>query len=36
MQSSEQLCHTLLDLVLERGGSDNVTILAGRAPGHGA
>ena len=36
MQSSEQLCHTLLDLALERGGSDNVTILAGRAPGHGA
>ena len=30
MQSSEQLCHTLLDLALERGGSDNVTILAGR------
>ena len=34
MQSSEQLCRTLLDLVLERGGSDNVTILAGRAPRH--
>jgi PPM family protein phosphatase len=32
MQSSEQLCRGLLDLVLERGGSDNVTILAGRAP----
>jgi protein phosphatase len=32
MQSSEQLCRTLLDLALERGGSDNVTILAGRAP----
>ena len=36
MQSSEQLCHTLLDLALDRGGSDNVTILAGRAPGQGA
>ena len=36
MQSSEQLCHTLLDLALERGGSDNVTILAGRAPGQRA
>ena len=32
MQSSEQLCHGLLDLALERGGSDNITILAGRAP----
>ncbi len=32
MQSSDQLCHDLLDLVLERGGSDNVTIIAGRAP----
>ena len=36
MQSSEQLCHSLLDLALDRGGSDNVTILAGRAPGQGA
>lgn len=32
MQSSEQVCHTLLDLALERGGSDNVTVLAARAP----
>ncbi len=32
MISSEQLCRDLLDLVLERGASDNVTILAGRAP----
>lgn len=31
MTSSEQLCRTLLDLTLQRGGSDNVTILAGRA-----
>ncbi|MGH7703235.1 MAG: PP2C family protein-serine/threonine phosphatase [Gemmatimonadales bacterium] len=30
MKSSEQLCRTLLDLALERGGSDNVTVLAGR------
>lgn len=33
MQSSEQLCRSLLELALERGGSDNITILAGRAPG---
>lgn len=32
MQSSEQLCHALLQMVLERGGSDNITILSGRAP----
>lgn len=32
MQSSEQLCHTLLNMALERGGSDNITILSGRAP----
>lgn len=32
MQSSEQLCRTLLDKALERGGSDNITILSGRAP----
>jgi serine/threonine protein phosphatase PrpC len=31
MQSSEHLCRSLLDLALERGGTDNVTILAGRA-----
>ena len=30
MQSSEQLCHTLLNLTLERGASDNVTIVTGR------
>ena len=33
MQSSEQLCRSLLELALERGGSDNITILSGRAPG---
>jgi PPM family protein phosphatase len=32
MQSSEQLCRGLLEKALERGGSDNITILAGRAP----
>ncbi|MES2125489.1 MAG: protein phosphatase 2C domain-containing protein [Gemmatimonadota bacterium] len=32
MTSSEQVCRTLLDLALERGGSDNITILVGRAP----
>jgi serine/threonine protein phosphatase PrpC len=32
MRSSEQLCRSLLDLALARGGTDNVTILAGRAP----
>jgi protein phosphatase len=32
MTSSEQLCHTLLDLAMDRGGSDNITILSGRAP----
>ncbi len=32
MTSCKQLCTDLVDLVLERGGSDNVTIIAGRAP----
>ena len=32
MTSAEQVCHTLLDLALERGGSDNITILVGRVP----
>jgi protein phosphatase len=31
MESSEQLCRELLDLALERGGTDNITVLAGRA-----
>jgi protein phosphatase len=31
MTSSEQLCRTLLDLALARGGSDNITIVCGRA-----
>lgn len=30
--SSEQLCRTLLELALERGGSDNITISVARAP----
>jgi Serine/threonine protein phosphatase len=32
MTSSKQLCTDLLNLALERGGSDNITIIAGRAP----
>ncbi len=32
MQSSEQLCRSLVELALARGGTDNVTVLAGRAP----
>lgn len=31
MQSSEQLCHTLLDKALAAGGSDNITVIAARA-----
>lgn len=31
MTSSEQVCTALLELALARGGSDNITILAGRA-----
>ncbi|MDH4347712.1 MAG: SpoIIE family protein phosphatase, partial [Gemmatimonadota bacterium] len=31
--SSEQVCRTLLDDALEGGGSDNITIIAGRARG---
>jgi len=32
MKSSEQLSKDLLELALSRGGSDNITIIAGRAP----
>jgi len=31
MESSERLCRDLLDLALERGGTDNITVLAARA-----
>jgi protein phosphatase len=36
MTSSEQLCRSLLETVLERGASDNVTLIAARAPLPGA
>jgi len=32
MQGAEQLCRDLLQLALDRGGSDNITIIAARAP----
>lgn len=32
LSSSEQLVRELLDLALSRGGTDNITIVAGRAP----
>lgn len=31
MTASEQLCRSLLELALERGGSDNITLIAARA-----
>jgi protein phosphatase len=31
MESSEQLCRSILGLALEDGGSDNITVIAGRA-----
>lgn len=32
MTSSQQVCRALLELALERGGTDNITIMVGRAP----
>ena len=38
MTSAEQVCRSLLELALDRGGSDNITLVVGRArkPGQGA
>ncbi len=33
MTSSEQVCRALVELALARGGTDNITVLAGRATG---
>ncbi len=33
MESSEQLCRSLLQMALEGGGTDNITVVAGRARG---
>jgi serine/threonine protein phosphatase PrpC len=31
MQSAEQVTRALVDLALERGGRDNITVIVGRA-----
>jgi protein phosphatase len=33
VKSAEQICHNLVNLALARGGSDNVTVIAGRLRG---
>jgi protein phosphatase len=31
MRSAEQVCRALVELALQRGGTDNITVVVGRA-----